>query len=168
MDIKQEVFVMQNKKMRNIEILAVIILATILFMGSAYVIVSDNYRNLLYKPKEKKLMAEQYYANEAKRVYQWSVHEQNMADIRHFLDEKSQRLDSMRNIHYQIENDFLYKEDSCYKLYKLYKANNSVIYPENINWRSTARTKFECIMNHDQESIQLIVKGPGVVIDEDE
>ena len=54
------------------------------------------------------------------------------------------------------------------ELYKLYKANNSVIYPENINWRSTARTKFECIMNHDQESIRLIVKGPGVVIDEDE
>ena len=123
---------MQNKKMRNIEILAVIILATTLFMGSAYVIVSDNYRSLLYKPKEKKLMAEQYYANEAKRIYQWSVHEQNMADIRHFLDEKFQRLDSMRNIHYQIENDFLYKADSCYKLSKLYKdkideMNDSIV-----------------------------------------
>ena len=128
---------MKNKKMKNIEIFSVIILAATLFVESAYVMVSGNYDDLLYTPKEKTLMAEQRSAHDKKAAYSVTFHEQEISNIDKFYKEKSQRLDSMRDIHYQIEKDFLSKADSCYKLSKLYKdkidaMNDSIAFASGV------------------------------------
>ena len=123
--------------MKNIEIFSVIILAATLFVESAYVMVSGNYDDLLYTPKEKTLMAEQRSAHDKKAAYSVTFHEQEISNIDKFYKEKSQRLDSMRDIHYQIEKDFLSKADSCYKLSKLYKdkidaMNDSIAFASGV------------------------------------
>lgn len=128
---------MKNKKMKNIEIFSVIILTATLFVESAYVMVSGNYDDLLYTPKEKNLMAEQRSAHDKEATYYVTFHEQEISNMNKFYEEKSQRLDSMRDIHYQIEKDFLSKADSCYKLSKLYKdkideMNDSIAFASGV------------------------------------